>query len=160
MHGLVAANTLVAASAASVWEIYGTLQVLTIINTYLPDVLGRVKVLEGDGHAGTILNVTLPAGTPGVGYMEEEITKVENKKRVKQTKSLKGGFIAMGFESYITTYKIIENNSTSSIIRSTIKYKIDHKLANLTSLVNTNLVETLAETVGKYLTGNLAPPPS
>ncbi|XP_044467755.1 norbelladine synthase-like [Mangifera indica] len=160
MHGLVAANTLVAASAASVWQVYGTLNVLAIINTYLPDVLGRVEVLKGDGHVGTILNVTFPPGTPGVGYMREEIIKVKNKTRVKETKTLKGGFIALGFKRYVTQYKIIKKNSTSSIIRSTIKYKIDHKLANLTSLVNTDLVQILAETVGKYVTGELAPPPS
>ncbi|KAJ0015035.1 hypothetical protein Pint_21000 [Pistacia integerrima] len=158
MHGLVAANTVVAASACSVWDVYGTLQVLTIINTFLPNVLGTVKVLEGDGHVGTLLNVTFSPGTPGVGYMKEMITKVDNKKRVKETETIEGGFIALGFKRYITQYKIIEKNSTSSIIRSTIKYELDDKLANLTSLINTKLVETLAETVGKYLTEKTPPP--
>ncbi|XP_044500177.1 norbelladine synthase-like [Mangifera indica] len=125
-------------------DIYGSLQVLTIINTYLPNVLGTVKVFEG---------------TPGVGYMKEKITKVDNEKRVKETETIEGGFLASGFKRYITQYKVIEKNYTSSIIRSTIKYEIDDKLANLTSLVNTNLVEILAETVGKYLT-EIAPSPS
>ncbi|KAJ0013699.1 hypothetical protein Pint_21010 [Pistacia integerrima] len=158
MHGLVAANTVVAASACSVWDVYGTLQVLTIINTFLPNVLGTVKVLEGDGHVGTLLNVTFPPGTPGVGYMKEMITKVDNKKRVKETETIEGGFVALGFSRYITQYKIIEKNSTSSIIISTIEYELDDKLANLTSVVNTELVETLAETVGKYLTEKTPPP--
>ncbi|XP_044468616.1 norbelladine synthase-like [Mangifera indica] len=159
MHGLVAANTVVAATACSVWDVYGSLQVLTIINTCLPNVLGTVKVLQGDGHVGTLLNVTFPPGTPGVGYMKENITKVDNKRRVKETETVEGGFLASGFKRYITQYKVIEKNYTSSIIRSTIKYEIDDKLANLTSLVNTNLVEILAETVGKYLT-EIAPSPS
>ncbi|XP_031252009.1 S-norcoclaurine synthase-like [Pistacia vera] len=158
MHGLVAANTVVAASACSVWDVYGTLQVLTIINTFLPNVLGTVKVLDGDGHVGTLLNVTFPPGTPGVGYMKEMITKVDNKKRVKETETIEAGFIALGFSRYITQYKIIEKNSTSSIIISKIEYELDDKLANLTSVVNTELVETLAETVGKYLTEKTPPP--
>ncbi|XP_031251423.1 phytohormone-binding protein-like [Pistacia vera] len=119
----------------------------------LPDVI----VLEGGGHVGTLLNVTFPPGTPGVGYMKEIITKVDNKKRVKETETIEGGFIALGFKRNITQYKIIEKNYTSSIIRSTIKYELDEKLANLSSLANTKLVETLAETVGKYLTKKTPP---
>ncbi|XP_031258814.1 S-norcoclaurine synthase 1-like [Pistacia vera] len=158
MQGLVVANTVVAATACSVWDIYGSLQVVTIINTFLPDVLGTVKVLEGDGQVGTLLNVTFPQGTPGVGYMKEKITKVNYKKRVKETQTIEGGFLALGFKRYTTQYKIIENNFTSSIIKSTIKYEVDDKLSNLASIVNTKLVETLAETVGKYLTVKKASP--
>ncbi|XP_031251462.1 S-norcoclaurine synthase 2-like [Pistacia vera] len=158
MHGLVAVNTVVAASACSVWDVYSTLQVFTVINTFLPNVLGTVKVVEGDGHVGTLINVTFPPGTPGVGYMKEIITKVDNMKHVKETKAIEGGFIAQGFKRYITQYKIIEKNFTSSIIRSTIEYELDHKLANLTSVVNTKLVQKLAETVGKYLTEKTPPP--
>ncbi|KAJ0013700.1 hypothetical protein Pint_21011 [Pistacia integerrima] len=90
--------------------------------------------------------------------MKEKITKVNYKKRVKETQTIEGGFLALGFKRYITQYKIIENNFTSSIIRSTIKYEVDDKLSNLASIVNTKLVETLAKTVGKYLTEKKAPP--
>ncbi|XP_031272242.1 S-norcoclaurine synthase 2-like [Pistacia vera] len=119
---------------------------------------GTVKVLEGDGHVGTHLNVTFPPGTPAVGYMKEMVTKVDNKKRVKETKTIEAGFIALGFSRYVTQYKIIEKNSTSSIIRLTIEYELDDKLANLTFVVNTEIVETLAETVGKYMTEKTPPP--
>ncbi|XP_031251980.1 uncharacterized protein LOC116109888 [Pistacia vera] len=111
------------------------------------NVLGTVKVLDGDGHELRYF-----------GYMKEMITKVDNKKRVKETETIEGGFIALGFSRYITQYKIIEKNSTSSIIISTIEYELDDKLTNLTSVVNTELVETLAVTVGKYLTEKTPPP--
>ncbi|KAJ0013309.1 hypothetical protein Pint_20998 [Pistacia integerrima] len=90
--------------------------------------------------------------------MKEMITKVDNKKHVKETETIEGRFMALGFGRYITQYKIIEKNSTSSIKRSTIEYELGDKLANLTSVVNTELVETLVETVGKYLTEKTPPP--
>ncbi|XP_031261999.1 S-norcoclaurine synthase 2-like [Pistacia vera] len=151
MHGQLSQDTVVAAAASAVWDVYRGLELGRLVNQLLPDVLGKVEVIEGDGSVGTILKVTFPPGTPGTGYMKEIFTKIDEEKRVKEAETIEGGFKALGFNVYRARFEIIEKDSATSVIRSTIEYEVDDELANLASHVTTKQVEILAEAIGKQL---------
>lgn len=90
-------------------------------------------------------------GTPGAGYMKEIFKTIDEEKRVKETETIEGGFKALGFEYYKIRLEIIEKNGESSIIKSSVQYEVDDKLANLASEVTTKPLEIMAEAIGKYL---------
>ncbi|XP_031247312.1 S-norcoclaurine synthase 2-like [Pistacia vera] len=156
MKGQLSAETTVGVAASAVWEVYKGLELGRLVDKLLPDVLGKVEVTEGDGGVGTIVKLTFPPGTPGAGYMKEIFKRIDEEKRVKETEMIEGGFKALGFESYIIRLEIIEKGGESSIIKSSIEYEVDDKLANLASEVTTKPLETMAEAIGKYLSDQKA----
>lgn len=90
-------------------------------------------------------------GTPGVGYLKEIFTKIDDDDRVKETEIIEGGYKDLGFDLFRCRLEIIEKDAESSIIRSTLEYEIDDTKPELASLVSTKQFEIMAETVGKYL---------
>ncbi|XP_031285906.1 S-norcoclaurine synthase 2-like [Pistacia vera] len=158
MKGQLSAETVVGATASSVWEVYKGLELGRLVDRLLPDVLGKVEVIEGDGGVGTIVKLTFPKGTPGAGYIKEIFKKIDEEKRVEETEMIEGGwFKVLGFESYIIRLEIIEKGGESSIIKSSIEYEVDDKLANLASEVTTRPLEIMAEAIGKCLSNQKAP---
>ncbi|OMO51102.1 hypothetical protein COLO4_37817 [Corchorus olitorius] len=151
MHGHITQDTPVAVPAAAVWEAYSGLELGKLVDKLLPDVIGRVEVVEGDGGVGTLVKLTFPPGSPGSGYMIEKFIKNDDEARVKETELVEGGYKDLGFDSYRIRLEIIEKDSESSIIRSSVEYEIDDKLAELASHVNTKPLEIMAETIGKHL---------
>ncbi|XP_031247326.1 S-norcoclaurine synthase 1-like [Pistacia vera] len=152
----VSAETVVGMAASAMWDIYKGLELGRLMDKLLPDVLGKVEVIEGDGGVGTIVKLTFPTGTPGAGYIKEIFKKIDEEKRVRETEMIEGGFKVLGFESYIIRLEIIEKGGESSIIKSSIEYEVDDKLANLASEVTTRPLEIMAEAIGKYLSNQKA----
>ncbi|CAN0898894.1 Norbelladine synthase [Linum grandiflorum] len=62
IRGEICHEALVEAPASKVWEAYRGLQLPHLINELLPHQLGTVQVLEGDGSAGTVIQLTFPPG--------------------------------------------------------------------------------------------------
>ena len=62
MHGQLSQDTQVGVPASLVWDVYRGLEVGKLVDELLPDVIGRVEVVEGDGGVGTILKLTFPPG--------------------------------------------------------------------------------------------------
>lgn len=89
---------------------------------------------------------------PGVGYLKEVFTKVDDVNRVKETEVIEGGFRAMGVDLYRVRLKIIgTGDDESTIVRSTIEYEMDEKYADVAPLITTDQFEQMAQAVGKYL---------
>ncbi|OAY41762.1 norbelladine synthase [Manihot esculenta] len=151
MRGLQSVETPVGVPADVVWDAYRGLELGRLVDQLLPDVIGKVEVVQGDGGVGTIVKLTFPAGTPGVGYLKEIFTKIDDDDRVKETEIIEGGYKDLGFDLFRCRLEIIEKDAESSIIRSTLEYEIDDTKPELASLVSTKQFEIMAETVGKYL---------
>ncbi|XVF30512.1 hypothetical protein REPUB_Repub16aG0064300 [Reevesia pubescens] len=151
MHGHLSQDTQVGVPAAVVWDAYAGLELGRLVDKLLPDVIGRVEVIEGDGGVGTIAKLTYPPGSPGIGYMIERFTKVDNENRVKETEVIEGGYKALGVDLVRIRLEILEKDSESCIIRSSIEYEVDDKLAEVASLVSIKPLEIMAEAVGKHL---------
>ncbi|KAJ4721085.1 S-norcoclaurine synthase [Melia azedarach] len=151
MKGQVTKDTVVEVPANTMWDVYGCLELGRLVDLLLPDVIGRIEILEGDGSVGTLVKVTFPPGTPGAGYMKERFTKIDDVKRLKETELVEGGYIDVGFDACRIRMEIIEKDDKSSVVRTTIEYEIDDKLADLSSQITTKPLEIMAKTIGKYL---------
>ncbi|GMI78903.1 hypothetical protein HRI_001559600 [Hibiscus trionum] len=156
MHGQVSQDTPVGVPADLIWNVYRGLELGRLVDKIASDVLGRVECLEGDGGVGTILKFTFPpaSGFPGGDCMKEIFTKVDDENRVKETEMIEGGYKALGFDVVRIRLEILEKDSESCIIRSSIVYEGDDKLADVVSQVSVKPLGTMAEIVGKHLSDN------
>lgn len=62
MKGKLSAETTVGVAASAMWEVYKGLELGRLVDKLLPDLLGKVEVIEGDGGVGTIVKLTFPPG--------------------------------------------------------------------------------------------------
>ncbi|OMO71430.1 hypothetical protein CCACVL1_18221 [Corchorus capsularis] len=156
MHGQLSEDTVVEVPAAVLWKVYHGVELGKLAAQLLPDVFGRVEVLEGDGGVGTIVKVTYPPGTPGPGYVKEMFTNIDNEMRLKETEVIEGGPKAAGFDVYRIRLQILEKDAESSIIRTSVEYEIDDKLAEMASKskVTVERLGTLAQVIAKHLKQN------
>ncbi|KAE8720318.1 MLPputative-like protein [Hibiscus syriacus] len=156
MHGQISTDTPVGVPAALVWDIYRGLELGRLVDKIAPEVIGRVEILEGDGGVGTIAKLTFPSapGSAESGYMKEKFTKIDDDNRVKETELIEGGYKAFGFDLVRIRLEIIEKDSESCTVRSSIEYEGDDKLEDLVPHLSVKPLETMAEIVGKHLCEN------
>ena len=81
--------------------------------------------------------------------MIERFTKVDDENRVKETELIEGG--CLGLDLFRIRLEILEKDSESSIIRSSIEYEVDDKLSEVASHVSIKPLEIMAEAIGKHL---------
>ncbi|CAL5080537.1 unnamed protein product [Urochloa decumbens] len=135
--------------ATDVWEVYGSLVLGQLVPQLLPKVLSKVELVEGDGGVGTVLLVTFPPAEPG--SYKEKFTMVDNEKYIKEAEVIEGGVLDLGFQKYVVRFEIIEQEDGTTIIRSTIEYKVDAEHTSNASLVSTGALAGIAEAITKYI---------
>ncbi|KAF9605489.1 hypothetical protein IFM89_017508 [Coptis chinensis] len=150
MEGKLESKLEVNVPAREIWDIYGGLKLGQLGSKLVPDHFERVEVIEGDGGVGTVLRVIFPPGTPNLTSHIEKFTVVDSEKRIKVAEVIKGGYLDLGFSLYRVRFEIIEKDANSSIIKTTIEYKVDN--AARASLVSTASLDLVAEAIAKYLT--------
>ncbi|XVF65360.1 hypothetical protein PTKIN_Ptkin09bG0242100 [Pterospermum kingtungense] len=153
MHVHLSQDTLVGVPASIVWSLYRGLDVKRLVHKLLPDVIGSVEIIQGDGGVGTIVKITFPPGSPGNGsYMTERFQKVDDQNRVRESEIIEGWYKTLGTELLRVRFEILEKDSESSIIRSSVDYEIDDKLEEVASShVRIKPLRIIAETCGKHL---------
>lgn len=57
MFGTISQEIEVNVPASQAWELYGTLQLAKLAAEQPNSVIDRVEVVQGDGKAGTVLNI-------------------------------------------------------------------------------------------------------
>ncbi|XP_042018685.1 norbelladine synthase-like [Salvia splendens] len=118
--------------ATEAWKLYGTLQLPKVAEEANSDSISRVDVVQGDGGAGTILEVVFcPGMGGGMKSFKEKFMVVDNKKRVKEAEVVEGGFLDLGFTLYRMRFNVIEveGNEKQCITRSTIEYELKEEAA-------------------------------
>lgn len=91
-------------------------------------------------------------GNPGPQYYKEKFTKVDNDNYVKEAVVIEGGYLELGFTSYLVRFEIVKKDDDSSVIRSSIEYEIDDKNAGNASFVTTAPLVSIAEAISNHLT--------
>ncbi|KAF8663615.1 hypothetical protein HU200_055337 [Digitaria exilis] len=135
-----------------VWEVYRSLALGELVPQLLPQVLSKVELVEGDGGAGTVLLVTFPpTGTSGPASYKEKFTVIDNEKYIKEATVIKGGFLDLGFQKYVVRMEIVQQEDGTTIIKSTIEYKVDAEHASNASLISTGALAAIAEAITKYI---------
>ncbi|XP_072962765.1 norbelladine synthase-like [Typha angustifolia] len=152
MKGTLCHEEEVGIPADEVWQIYGTIKLAELVVELLPNVLEKFDLVQGDGGVDTILHLTCPPGNPGPQYYKEKFVKIDNERRVKEAAVVEGGYLELGFRSFLVRFEILEKESaSSSIIKSTVEYEIDQENASLASIVTIGPVKVIAEAIAKYL---------
>ncbi|XP_055824549.1 norbelladine synthase-like [Solanum dulcamara] len=125
------------AAASEVWNLYGTNELANFAVEKLPHIVDKVELIEGNGGAGTLLQVSLPGNPP---YKEKYVI-VDDEKRVKEVEIVEGGYLDLGFNFYGIKFEVIENGENSSFIKLTIDFetkdveKIHLTIGNLQAFV-------------------------
>ncbi|XP_028112712.1 S-norcoclaurine synthase 2-like [Camellia sinensis] len=157
MLGRVLEEIEVNVPASQAWELYGTLQLAKFIGEELPNVIEKIDVIQGDGGVRTILNIIFPPGTPGFSSYKEKFTKIDDKKRVKETEVVEGGYLDFGFSLFRVRLEIIEKGEESCITGSTIEYEVKEDAAaattnaNASSMVSIQPLVMIMEAASNYL---------
>lgn len=63
MVGSVSGEVEVNAPASMVWELYRSLELLTVTKKGLDKIVDKIEVVEGDGSVGTLLQFSFHPGT-------------------------------------------------------------------------------------------------
>ncbi|CAN1171863.1 Norbelladine synthase [Linum perenne] len=154
IRGEICHEAPVEAPATVVWESYRGLELSRLVNELMPHLVGTVEVVDGDGSAGTVVKLTYPPGTPGPGYLKEVFKIMDDETRVKESYTIEGGLLDLGFDHYTIRVEVIEEQQ-QSIIKSTIKYEVkDDSKADLVSQVTIQPLITIAKVVGDYIVKN------
>ncbi|KAL0315128.1 UNVERIFIED_CONTAM: hypothetical protein Scaly_2887000 [Sesamum calycinum] len=89
MEGSVSRKLEVNVSASEIWKAYGSLQLAQIAVDAFPETYSGYTVLEGDGYAGTIIQVFMAPGTynmcvAGPAWYKQKYSVVDDVRRVKR----------------------------------------------------------------------------
>ncbi|KAK4436134.1 S-norcoclaurine synthase 2 [Sesamum alatum] len=126
------------------------------IEVKLPDRYSGFEVLEGDGYAGTIIQVFFAPGVPGPAWYKEKFLVVDDEKRVKVGVFIEGGVLEQGFESYVVVLEAIEKEGKKDecIMRGTIEYVLNDEAA--IPLVTSSIegLLTIMKIIADYVTKN------
>ncbi|CAN6223906.1 unnamed protein product [Urochloa humidicola] len=76
---------------------------------------------------------------------------VDNEKYIKEAEVIEGGVLDLGFQKYVVRFEIIGQEDGTTIIRSTIEYKVDAEHTSNASLVSTGALASIAEAITKYI---------
>ncbi|KAK3035490.1 hypothetical protein RJ639_033949 [Escallonia herrerae] len=149
MHGTFSDGIEVNVPAHEAWELYGTLKITHVTHTF-----DKIEVVKGDGGVGTVLKLTLPAGTTVFSSYEEKYTKIDDAKMIKEAEVISGGYLDLGFILYRTRFEIVETGKTSCITKTTIEYDVNEEdVANCTYVSILPMI-CMMKDVATYLLAN------
>ncbi|KAL0452320.1 UNVERIFIED_CONTAM: S-norcoclaurine synthase 2 [Sesamum latifolium] len=113
--------------ASEAWKLYGSLQLGKLVKEALPNVVSKIEVVQGDGSAGTVLQVVLPPGTAGLtSYKEKVRTEVMEK----------------------------EGKREECVVRASIEYELKEEAAGNAALVSIEPLVAVMQLAADYLTRN------
>ncbi|KAL0340881.1 UNVERIFIED_CONTAM: hypothetical protein Sradi_4604900 [Sesamum radiatum] len=156
MEGCVSRELEVNVSASETWKAYGSLLLAQIAVDAFPETYSGFTVLEGNGHAGTIVQVFLAPGGAGPSSYKEKFLVVDDVKRVKLGEIIEGGPLEQGFKSYLTRLEAIKKKGKKDecIMIGTIEYVLKDESA--LPLVSSNLegLYNIMKAVADYVTNH------
>ncbi|KAI3997574.1 hypothetical protein MKX01_029405 [Papaver californicum] len=138
-------------SARSIWKVYSSKDLPSLIVKLLPEVFDRIDVLEGNGGVGTVCRIVFPPGSVPRSY-KEMFTKIDHVHRLKEVTQISGGYLAMGVTFYMDSFKIISTGPNSCIIRSITDYEVpDHLADKVNTLISIEGLVPMAKAIIKYV---------
>ncbi|KAK3013562.1 hypothetical protein RJ639_009935 [Escallonia herrerae] len=120
MYGTLSHETEVNVPASEAWALYGTLELTYIC---VPDLFAKIDISQGDGGVGTVITPTTNPGSLFSTYVDK-ILLVDNKKMVKEVHAYQGGYLGLGFNSYLVRFEVIGKSKTSCTTKVTVEYDV------------------------------------
>ncbi|ESR56493.1 hypothetical protein CICLE_v10023642mg, partial [Citrus x clementina] len=87
----------------------------------------------------------------GKSDTKELYRMIDDEKRIIEVEVIEGGLKDLGFDYLLIRAEIIEKDPQTTIVRSTVDYEIDDKLAHKVSLIKMECFQTAIEAIAKYL---------
>ncbi|KAM0943202.1 putative (S)-norcoclaurine synthase [Dioscorea sansibarensis] len=134
MNGGVSYELEVALQAKKIWAVYRALRLAELMVELLPNLIEKFDIVQVDG-------------IPIAGISKEKFTKIDD---VKEVHTTEGGYLQLGFNSFMVRLEIIAKVEAVLVLRSIMEYEIDDEFADKASLVSTATMATICETTGKY----------
>ncbi|XP_042058825.1 norbelladine synthase-like [Salvia splendens] len=157
MYGTISDEMTVGVPATKAWKLCSTLQFPKVVKEALPDLISRIDVVQGDGGAGTILELIFHPGMGG-GWKsyKEKFMVLDHEKRVKEVEVVEGGFLDLGFTLYRNRFEVIEveGNEKQCIIRYAIEYELKEEAAANVALVAIQPLIAIMQHSAEYLLRN------
>ncbi|KDO47220.1 hypothetical protein CISIN_1g036929mg [Citrus sinensis] len=75
---------------------------------------------------------------------------IDDEQRITEVEFIEGGLKDIGFDYFLTRSEVIEKDPQTTIVKSTVDYEIDDKLAHNVSLVIMDYFQTAIEAIAKY----------
>ncbi|KAL0007277.1 hypothetical protein SO802_008779 [Lithocarpus litseifolius] len=94
--------------------------------------------------------------TTGFTDYKEKFTKLDNEKRLKEAEVTEGGYLEVGFTFHRTRIEVIEMDSDTCILRTTIESDVKEEAAANASYATIDAVAKLAELAKNHLIKNKA----
>ncbi|KAK4436140.1 hypothetical protein Salat_0777700 [Sesamum alatum] len=156
MVGKISEEIEVKVPASEAWKVYGSLQLPKITVEGLLNQFSKYEVLQGDGSAGTIIQVFFPPGEAGPKWFKEKFTVVDEERRVKEAELVEGGFLDLGFTRYGVRLEVVEKEGKKeeSVVRATVEYELKEEAAANASLVSNEPLLTIIKLAADYVTKN------
>ncbi|KAL7108087.1 hypothetical protein ACP275_06G093100 [Erythranthe tilingii] len=156
MFGTVSSEREVKVPASEAWKLYSTLELAKIVAEALPSLISKINVVQGDGGAGTILELFFPPGGAGLSSYKEKFTVVDDEKRVKETEVVEGGFLDLGFSLYRVRFEVFDKDEEDEycITKATIEYEVGEESAANSALVSIQPLVTIMEAAALHLIQN------
>ncbi|XP_042056001.1 norbelladine synthase-like [Salvia splendens] len=157
MYGTISDEKTVDVPATEAWKLYSTLQLPKMALEANSDLVSWINVVQGDGGAGTILEVIIHSGMGGgLKSFKEKFMVVDHEKRVKEVEVVEGGFLDLGFTLYRIRFEVIEveGNEKQCITRSTIEYELKEEAAANVALVSIQPFTNIMQLSAEYLLRN------
>ncbi|KAI3996839.1 hypothetical protein MKX01_021115 [Papaver californicum] len=154
-------------SADSIWAVYNTPNIPRLLrDVLLPGVFEKLDVIEGDGGAGTVLDIVFPPGAVPRSY-KEKFVNINHEKRLKEVIMIEGGYLDMrsikrsdydrrrnldiGCTFYLDRIHVIEKTSKSCVIKSSVVYEVKEEKADaISKLTTTEPLKSMAEVISNY----------
>ncbi|KAL0282909.1 UNVERIFIED_CONTAM: hypothetical protein Sangu_2923600 [Sesamum angustifolium] len=153
MEGVVSREIEVKVSASETWKAYGSLLLAQIGVDAFPDKYSGFKVLQGDGYAGTIIQVFF---APGAAVVQGGVLGGGRCEASEGREVYRGGVLEQGFKSYVVTLEAIEKEGKKNecIMKGSIEYALYDEAA--LPLVTSSIEGLLAlmHAVADYVTNN------
>ncbi|CAI9773274.1 unnamed protein product [Fraxinus pennsylvanica] len=150
MFGTASDQREVNVPASEAWKVYGTLELGKIAQETLPQWFQKIEVVEGDGGAGTIIEIIFSSGA-GLSSRKEKFTIVDDERRVKEIDVVEGGYLDMGFKFYRGRLEVIENEENSCITKATIEYEVEEDFVANASFATIKPLVDIMDAVANYL---------
>ncbi|XP_047953047.1 norbelladine synthase-like [Salvia hispanica] len=155
MYGTIFDEKTVDVPATEAWKLFSSPQLSKVIKEAMPDFIGRVDVVQGDGGVGTIAEMVFQLGGTWKS-LKEKLMVLDHEKRVREVEIVEGGFLDLGFTLYRVRFEVIEveGNEKQCIIRYTIEYELKEEAVENIALVSIQSLIAIVQHSAQYLLRN------
>ncbi|XP_057460678.1 phytohormone-binding protein CSBP-like [Actinidia eriantha] len=96
-----------------------------VLPRIMPGVVRDVQVIEGDGGLGTVFLFNFGSDVSNIRYQKEKLVDLDESLHQIGLQVVEGGHLNLGFSSYKTTFQLIANGDSETLINAKVVYEVE-----------------------------------